>query len=106
MKLLKIPAPVKLEFSSPSGTQEQEVTFHKFLSLHLDALEPKTWAQIRTVEAIARTIEAAKGDTMAFEDAEFEVLKDAVDKPRYLMPFARKMLSFKDSVENPEEVKK
>lgn len=106
MKLLQIPKPITITYSAPSGERSEEVTFQKFLSLHLDALEPKTWAQIRIVEAISRTVEKADGTHISLEDAQYDVLKDAIEKPRYLMPFAKKMLSFADSVENPEEVKK
>lgn len=114
MKIIDVPETVKVgKVESPLADQlPAEVTFKEFLRLHVDNYtQVKTPKQIRQVAKVYDAIENAKADekgheTIVLEDADYEILKAAVDESKYMPGLARQLLAFNEAVENPQTVKK
>jgi len=104
VKVIDIPATIK---TKPAGAApEMEISFKDWLVKHLDVYqEIKTVSQIRQASKIVDAIEAANG-TLALEDADFAVLKGAVEKPFYVPGINRQLLPYYDAMDKAQDIKK
>ena len=102
MKVVTVPADITVK-----GVQKEEtIPFKDFLVHHLDNFEGiKTPSQVRQAGKIVGTIEAANG-TIALEDAEYEILKSALQSIKYFPKVARQLVAYWDAFDKAEEVKK
>jgi len=99
MKLVKVPDPVKVE-----GVKE--IPFKEWLVTHMDSFEGvKTPSQVRQAAKIVDVIEKSNGE-IAFEDADYEVMKAAIQKTPYFPKIARQLVGYYDAFDKAEEVKK
>lgn len=111
MKIIEVPATIK---AKPFGTQAlvnrdvevPEMTFKDFLIIHLDSYSSvKSTKMVRQVNKIADAIEKSNG-TISLEDADFDVLKAAVEEVKVVPGMARQLLSYYDAIEKAQDVKK
>jgi hypothetical protein len=110
MKIIEVPQPLKLTLQDRAGNDlEEEVTFTTFLSNAIDFYSEgvKTIKQLHQVQSIVDAVEKAT-DTITLEDAEYELLKSAIDVyPSKLMPkVGRQYLPFFDAFDKIQSVKK
>lgn len=112
MKIIDIPAAVVITVPTKSGNQielkQVEKTFTNFL---VDACESyqefaKGPRQARQYDKIMRVIEACNGNkTIQFEDADFDVLKDVVDRAPWLTPnINRSFMPYYEALEKAQSV--
>ena len=109
MKIISIPAPLKIKVMERTGTLNQvETKFVEWATNIIDFYaEAKTLKQVRQVQKIVEALESSNG-TVSIEDAEYELLKAAVEQyPTKLPPaIVRQHLSFVDAIEKADDVKK
>jgi hypothetical protein len=109
MKIIEIPADVAIKLKRQNGEDFTEpAKFSTWAENIIDFYsEAKTLKQVRQVQKIVDALKSANG-TMQLEDADYELLKAAIDAyPSKLPPFiVRQHLPFIDAVEKAQEVKK
>lgn len=108
MKIIEVPAAIKVKLRTQDGDKETDGKFAEWATNVLDFYsEVKTVKQVRQVQKIADALEVANG-TVSLEDADYDLLKAAVEAyPTKLPPFiVRQHLSFVDAIEKAQEVKK
>jgi hypothetical protein len=106
MKLIKAPEKsivVKHPTSNDEKKVEKEISFTEFVTTCIDNyVEIKTPKQWRQAQKVVAAVEAMNG-TLQLEDAEYELLKAAVEKGGSYAPFAgRQLVDFAEAVENAE----
>lgn len=102
MKIVTVPETPK----ALKDVQGDPPDFKKWLVFHLDSYEAvRTPTQIRQAAKIVGLIEEANG-TIAFEDADLEVVKGALQKTPYAPRVSRQLLGYYDAIDKAEEVKK
>ena len=100
-KVIDVPEPVKLN-------GKDDFKFAEFLEAALDMYEPlgKGIKSIKQAVKIHTILEAMNGEkTLRLEDADFEVVKAAVDAGKWLPKAARLMLPYFEALEAPQNVK-
>ena len=101
MKEIKVPAPVKVVLGKlQDGSDAKDtVAFTKFLVDMVDTYgETKTPKQLRQAMRLIDKIEKANG-VLSLEDADFDLLKAAIEFPRQLnTKLARQLGSFYDAL--------
>src|SRR5689334_23139506 len=102
MRIVTIPPPVN---AKPVGNgPSEEISFKKFVMVHLDSYSAiKTWVQIRQAGKIADKLEQGT-ESVALEDAEYDILKGALGEIKYLPGVARQLIAFYDAFEGAQEV--
>lgn len=97
MKEIPVPAAVEVKFGEGAT---KSVTFSEFLIDMTDGYgETKTPKQVRQMMKLQEKIEKANG-AVCLEDAEFELLKAAIEWPRQLnMKVVKQLISFYAALE-------
>lgn len=106
MRIVTVPAPIKVALASRKDLDPTDISLKDFLTTHLDGYSAvKTPSQVRQVCKIMDAVEKGNG-TMAFEDADFEVVKGAVQEGgKYVPGVARQLIAFYDALDNAETLK-
>jgi hypothetical protein len=114
MKVIEIPETLKVTLRGLQGEQELEFPFFDFVTAALDNYAPlgKGVKQVRQAAKIAGLIEAAEEKcnggaekcdrALALEDADFEVVKAAVNAHGWPPSTARQVLAYFEAVEKAE----
>lgn len=101
MKEIKVPAPVLVVLGKQQDGKDitESVQFPKFLVDMVDTYgETKTPKQLRQAMRLIDKIEKA-GEVLSLEDADFDLLKAAIEFPRQLnTKLARQLGSFYDAL--------
>lgn len=106
MRVVDIPGAVKVDM--PGLTEPKEVTFQEFVAGALDQYEEmgKGIKQVRQAVKLHTILDGINGEkNVQFEDADFEVVKAAVEKAGMIPKAARQMVAFYEAVEGAEQVK-
>ena len=104
MRVIEVPAPITVK--SPDGSNSEAVSFKKFALLQLDLYaDIKTVTQARQAQKVVDAIERGNG-TISLEDAEYDLLKSALDKVNGIPGVYRQCLAFVDAVDKAQELKK
>jgi hypothetical protein len=106
MKIIEVPATVTVKPITTQKGEDKAIPFKEFLGLHLDAYgNIKTPKQVRQLGKLFDAIEAGNG-TISIEDADYDLLKAALEEIKYIPGVARQMVSYYDAVDKAQEVKK
>lgn len=104
MKIVDVPAPIAVKIGV-KGEVVEDVDFKKFLVFHLDHhAEIKSLDQLRQVNKIVAAVEGGNG-TIKLEDADYTLLKAALQNPKYHTAVGRQLLPFYDAFDKAQEVK-
>jgi len=117
MKVIEVAKPVEIPLSvldplAPGAKDKtSKATFFEFCRVSLDSYEKlgKGPAQIRQAIKIHGAIDTAEEEmatTLVLEDADYDVLKDAVEAMAWKPGYARRVIAFYDAVLNPQPVEK
>lgn len=102
MKIVTVPADIKVSITTAKGKIEEPITFKRFLIHQLDTYEGfKTREQVRQAEKLVRVI-TESGDRISFEDADFAALDAACNEIRWIPEVKRRLLPFVDAIEKVE----
>lgn len=107
MKVIEVPETVSVK---PIGAQEKgeakPISFKEFVSIHIDTYgQAKTPKQFRQLAKIHDALEASSG-TMSVEDADYDLLKAALEEGKYIPGISRQLVSYYDAVDKAQDVKK
>jgi len=110
MKIIEIPMDLAIKFKEPSTGEDisKPAKFSDWAENIVDFYgEAKTLKQVRQVQKIVDALHGANG-TMQLEDAEYDLLKAAVENyPTKMPPFiVRQHMAFIDAIEKAQDVKK
>jgi len=104
MKIVDVPPDAEIKF--PGRPEAAKMSFREFLISAMDMYEPagKGPSNIRKAFKIVSSIEAMDGH-LTLEDADFEVLKSAVESASWKPAAARQLVAFFDAMDKVQEVK-
>lgn len=112
MKLIDVPKDVTVDvyFVNRELPKDEKSTntFREFVELALDNFDQlgKGYKNVVQAVKIHSTLKGCTaGDPLQFEDDDFKVIKDAVEKMAWKPGFARQALSFFEAIENAQDVK-
>jgi len=112
MKIIKVPSPDAIEIEvvdkRVNVTRQERVTFARFLKDAVEGYLPfgKGLRNIRAGAKILDALERLDGQpTLALEDSDYLMLKDAVAETQLNPQAARRLIGFIEAVGEPSDVR-
>ena len=105
MKVVDVPEVVKIPLTLE---ETRDFTFVEFLRGAFDQYEPfgQGIANVRQALKLHGQLDTLNGEkVIRFEDADFTVMKSAVEKSKWRPAVSRYLISFFDAVEKAQDVK-
>lgn len=114
MKIVDVPKPITVKFPliKDGSAEPREITFKEFCLMHMDNYGSiKSPSQVRQASKVFDAVEAAKKgadgqETIALEDAEYELLKSAVGEVKFVPGVSRQLVPYFDAIDKAQDVKK
>jgi hypothetical protein len=106
MKVIEVPAAVTVKPVGDGKGESKEIPFKEFVGVHIDTYaQAKTAKQFRQLAKIHDALEAANG-TVTLEDADYELMKAALEEGKYFPGISRQLITYYDAIDKAQDVKK